>query len=82
MLQSDDVGAVDIMDNNLRLLRKQRKLSQIAVQMHTGIDQALLSKFEAGKRLPTTEALLILSEFYQVSIDYILMRTDKPEVNR
>ncbi|MBQ7849904.1 MAG: helix-turn-helix transcriptional regulator [Clostridia bacterium] len=70
------------METNLKLLRKQRRLTQIALQMHTGIDQALLSKFESGKRLPTTEALLILSEFYNVSIDYILKRTDNPAINR
>lgn len=70
------------MENNLKLLRKQKRLTQIALQMHTGIDQALLSKFESGKRLPPTDALLILSDFYNVSIDYILKRTDKPEINR
>lgn len=70
------------METNLKLLRKKKRMTQIALQMATGIDQALLSKFEAGKRLPTTEALLILSDFYNVSIDYILGRTDKPEINR
>ena len=70
------------METNLRLLRKKRRLTQIALQMQTGIDQALLSKFEAGKRLPTTEALLILSDFYNVSIDYILKRTDNPDINK
>ena len=70
------------MENNLKILRKKKRLTQISLQMHTGIDQALLSKFESGKRLPTTEALLILSDFYNVSIDYILKRTDKPEVNK
>ncbi len=70
------------MENNLKLLRKKKQLTQLALQMRTGIDQALLSKFESGKRLPTTEALLILSDFYNVSIDYILKRTDKPDLNR
>ena len=70
------------METNLKLLRKKKRMTQIALQMATGIDQALLSKFEAGKRLPTTEALLILSDFYNVSIDYILKRTDNPEINR
>ena len=70
------------LDNNLRLLRKQRGLSQIAVQMATGIEQALLSKFETGVRTPPTETLLVLAEYYGVSIDYILKRTDNPEVNK
>lgn len=70
------------MKNNLRLLRKQAGYTQIAVQMKTGIEQALLSKFESGERVPPTETLMRLAEFYNVSIDYILCRTDVPEVNK
>jgi len=70
------------MNNNLKLLRKQKRLTQIALQMQTGIEQALLSKFENGERIPPTETLLRLAEFYDVSIDYILCRTDNPKVNR
>lgn len=50
--------------------------------MQTGIEQALLSKFENGERVPTTESLIKLADFYNVSIDYILCRTDEPEINR
>ena len=71
-----------MMKNNLRKLRKERKLTQIALQMQTGIEQALLSKFENGERIPPTETLVILADFYNVSIDYLLCRTDKPQVNR
>ena len=70
------------MENRLRQLRKSRKMTQIALQMATGIEQALLSKYENGSRVPPTETLLILAEFYNVSIDYILCRTDKPEINK
>ena len=44
--------------------------------------QALLSKFERGERIPPTETLMILADFYNVSIDYILCRTENPDVNR
>lgn len=71
-----------IMKNRLRELRKKQKHTQIAVQMKTGIDQALLSKFESGDRIPPTETLLLLADFYNVSIDYILYRTDNPEINK
>ena len=37
---------------------------------------------ENGERIPPTETLVRLAEFYGVSIDYILYRTDKPEINR
>lgn len=70
------------MQNNLRRLRRERGLTQISLQMKTGIEQSLLSKYETGERIPPTDALLILADFYGVSIDYILCRTDRPEVNR
>jgi len=56
----------------LRELRKERKLTQVAVQMQTGIEQALLSKYENGERIPPTETLIVLADFYRVSIDYIV----------
>ncbi len=71
----------DVMKNNLKKLRKDRKLTQIAVQMQTGIEQALISKFESGERIPPTETLIVLADFYNVSIDYILCRTNNPNIN-
>ena len=70
------------MKNNLRKLRKERRLTQIAVQMQTGIEQALLSKYENEERVPPTETLVRLADFYGVSLDYLLYRTDNPEINR
>ena len=70
------------MENRLYQLRKSKGLSQITVEMDTGVDQSLLSKFEKGVRIPPTETLIKLADFYNVSIDYILCRTDKPNVNR
>lgn len=70
------------MKNNLKKLRKGRGLTQIAVQMATGIEQSLLSKFENGDRVPPTETLVTLADFYKVSIDYILCRTENPDINK
>ena len=70
------------MGNRLRQLRKSRRYTQVSLQMKTGIEQSLLSKYETGERIPPTEALIKLADLYDVSIDYLLGRTDKPEVNR
>lgn len=70
------------MENNLKKLRLSKKKSQLSVQLDTGIDQALLSKYENNKRIPPTEVLLILADYYDVSMDYIMQRTDKTEVNK
>jgi len=68
--------------NNLRKLRKEAGLTQIALQMKTGIEQALLSKFENGERVPPTETLITLADYFDVSMDYIMCRTENPSVNR
>lgn len=72
----------DTMKNRLKKLRTSRGYTQVSLQMQTGIEQSLLSKYENGERVPPTETLVRLAEFYNVSIDYLLCRTDKPEVNR
>ena len=66
----------------LKELRIAKRLTQVSVQMKLGVEQALLSKYENGERVPPTETLLRLAEFYEVSIDYLLERTDNPNVNR
>lgn len=70
------------MKNNLKKLRKEKGLTQISLQMQTGIEQALISKFESGERIPPTDTLMRLADFYGVSMDYIMCRTDNPEINR
>ncbi len=70
------------MMNNLKKLRKARGLTQIAVQMDTGIDQSLISKYENGERIPPTDVLVLLADYYGVSIDYILCRTDNLKLQK
>ena len=70
------------MKNNLKILRKSKGYTQIALQMKTGIEQSLLSKFENGDRTPPTETLIRLADFYDVSIDYILCRTENPKSHK
>ncbi len=64
------------MGNNLKKLRKERGMTQLALQMQTGIEQALISKYENGERIPPTETLIVLADFFNTNIDYLLDRTD------
>ena len=81
-VQYDIMSLGDGVKNNLKLLRRQRGYTQLAVQMNTGIEQALLSKYENGSRVPPTETLVRLADFYGVSLDYLLCRTDDPQLHR
>jgi transcriptional regulator with XRE-family HTH domain len=71
-----------MMNERLRQLRTKKGYTQVRVQMETGIEQALLSKYEHGERIPPTETLVKLADFYHVSVDYLLCRTDNPEINK
>lgn len=66
------------MGDNLKRIRKERGMTQIALQMQTGIEQALISKYETGERIPPTETLIILADFFNTNIDFLLDRTNNP----
>ena len=64
--------------NRLKELRKKKGLTQVKVQIETGIDQADYSKMEHGKRYPTTEQAKELSFLFETSLDSIYGITDDP----
>lgn len=70
------------MVTNLKKLRKELGLTQLQLQIATGIEQALISKYESGERIPPTETLVVLADYFKVSIDYILCRTQERDINK
>ena len=67
------------MKNNLKELRTKHRLTQLKVQMDTGIEQSVLSKYENENRMPPADVLVTLSNYYGVSIDYILCQSKTPD---
>lgn len=61
-------------------LRKDAKLSQEQVSIKLGFAQQTYSHFEVGDRIPTTLKVLIIAQFYNKSVDYLLGRTDNPNI--
>ena len=64
---------------NLKSIRTKKRISQINLQIKTGIEQSTLSKYELGKRLPTCDNLMILAEFFNTSLDFLMDLTDVEE---
>ena len=60
----------------LRHLREDRDLRQSDVARATGLDQKTLSNYETGKTNPDSYALIKLADFFVVTIDYLVERTD------
>ena len=56
----------------LREIRKKRGFSQLKVAMDLSISREAISYYESGKRSPDIKMLLRLSEYFDVSIDYLI----------
>ena len=65
----------------LRDLREDSDLSQTAVASLLHIQQTVYARYERGFQTIPLEHLLTLANYYKVSVDYILERTDNPAVN-
>ena len=66
----------------IRDLREDHDLTQTAVGAVINITQRSYSYYENGQHLIPPEVLCALADFYDVSVDYLLERTDRPETNR
>ncbi len=66
----------------LRDLREDKDLTQTQVAEMLGIQQTVYSRYERGYQNIPLEFLLFLADFYQVSTDYILGRTNNPKVEK
>lgn len=70
------------MANRLRQMRVSKGLNQNEVGELVGMEQSAVSKWERGATEPDHNTLRILSDYYGVSIDYLLGSSDDPQAKR
>ena len=70
------------MYERIRELRQEKGKTTIEVSTKLGIEQSYYSKLELGKHKISIENLIKIADFYNVSIDYLIGRTDKKEINK
>ncbi len=66
----------------IKELRLARGMSQDAVGKVIGIKRYSVCGYEKGKNFPEVPGLMGLADYFGVSTDYLLGRTDNPEVNQ
>lgn len=66
----------------LRALRKQKGISQLKLALDLGMNQNSISRYENGEREADYRTLIAFADYFNVSIDYLLERTDNPRCNR
>ena len=63
-------------------MREDRDLTQAQVGEAINVPQRTYAYYESGQRMVPPNVLCALADFYHVSVDYLLGRTDKKEMNR
>ena len=56
----------------LKELRFERGLSKEQVSKDTGLSRSAISLWEAGKRVPNAEAVVVLAKYFEVTTDFLL----------
>lgn len=67
---------------NLRIIREKRNINQQKIAVELEISQESISKYENGNAFPSKEILIKLADYLNCSIDYLLGRTDNPNLNK
>ena len=65
-----------ILLKGLKQIRKERNLNQLKVAMDLNISREALSHYENGKREPSLDMLNKLSDYFNVSIDFLINGED------
>lgn len=63
-------------------LIEERGVTAYQIAKATGLSNTALSRYKSGKQDPAIDKLIAIADFFDVSTDYLLGRTDKPETNR
>ena len=64
----------------LKELRKKRHISQVKLAIMLNMNQNSISRYECGEREADYKTLIAIADFFDVSIDYLLERTNNPKI--
>ena len=70
----------DILAQRLRTCRKEKGLTQGLVAIYCDITEKAYQNYELSTREPKLGILIRIAEFYQVSLDYLVGRSDEKEL--
>lgn len=74
-------GGHGVLGKRLRELREERGLTQVDVAKIAGVTDAAVGMWENEKRTPDPATLARLADFFGVSTDYLLGRTNNPRIH-
>lgn len=66
----------------IKELRKAKKMTQLKLALELNTSQNTISRYESGEREPSIKDLIKIADFFNVSVDYLLERTDNPNIQK
>lgn len=66
----------------LKTLRQAKNLTQKQLALEIGASERGIQNYECNTRKPTYDMLISLADYFDVSIDYLVGRTDNPKINK
>ncbi|MBQ0125193.1 MAG: helix-turn-helix transcriptional regulator [Clostridiales bacterium] len=63
-------------------IRKSKHISQVKMALDLNISQNSISRYETGEREPDIQMLIKIADYLDVSLDYLLERTNKNTWNK
>lgn len=66
----------------LKELRKKKGMSQLRLATELNTTQNTISRYETGEREPGINELIVIADYFNVSVDYLIGRTENPKINR
>ena len=66
----------------LKGLRKKKGISQLRLATDLNTTQNTISRYETGEREPGIDELIKIADYFNVSVDYLIGRTENPKMNR
>lgn len=75
-------GVIFMQFKHLRGIREDRDIRQKDVAKYLNVSQNTYSQYETGVISLTAEILIKLADYYNVSIDYLLDRTNNPTLQK
>ena len=64
--------------DRLALLRKSRRLTQKQLALNLQMSELAIQHYEAQRRKPAFDVLIALADYFDVSLDYLVGRSDDP----
>lgn len=66
------------LSESLKRFRKTKKITQKQAALSAGVSERVYQSYEYGKVIPTVTILISLADFYNISLDYLVGRSDDP----